>query len=322
MKIAARSLFCSWTFIVLFAEVISLHAENGKILRRTEMPIRAELLQANPFLARLSNIVERVQFWKITYESDALKINGYMLGPKGKKSVPCIIMARGGNRDFSAWTDTNVVGLATLADAGYFLIASNYRGAGGSEGQDEFGGRDVNDILNLFPMIDSLKEEIDPTRIGISGASRGGMMTYLTLARTKRVSAVVITSGIADLENNGRERPEMEKNVFAELIPGYATNRVTALQSRSALRWPEKLAKDTPILLLAGTGDWRVNPMDSLHMAEKLYKLKHPYRLMVFEGGDHGLSEFALERRQIIREWFDRYLRDKQPWPSLEPHGN
>ena len=147
-------------------------------------------------------------------------------------------------------------------------------------------------------------------------------MTYLTLARTKRVSAVVITSGIADLENNGRERPEMEKNVFAELIPGYATNRVTALQSRSALRWPEKLAKDTPILLLAGTGDWRVNPMDSLHMAEKLYKLKHPYRLMVFEGGDHGLSEFALERSQIIREWFDRYLRDKQPWPSLEPHGN
>ena len=24
----------------------------------------------------------------------------------------------------------------------------------------------------------------------------------------------------------------------------------------------------------------------------------------------------------IPREWFDRYLRDKQPWPSLEPHGN
>ena len=47
------------------------------------------------------------------------------------------------------------------------MIASNYRGSPGSEGQEEFGGADVNDVLNLLPLIDSLKDEIDPARIGM-----------------------------------------------------------------------------------------------------------------------------------------------------------
>ena len=147
-------------------------------------------------------------------------------------------------------------------------------------------------------------------------------MIYLTLARTSRIAAAVITSGLADLEKNIKERPDLETGVLEELIPGYATNKTAALEARSALRWPEKLARATPILLLAGTGDWRVNPMDSLRMAEKLYELKHPYRLVIFEGADHGLTEFPTERRQIVREWLDRYLRDKKRWPSLEPHGD
>jgi dipeptidyl aminopeptidase/acylaminoacyl peptidase len=58
--------------------------------------------------------------------------------------------------------------------------------------------------------------------------------------------------------------------------------------------------------------------MDSLHMAEKLYQIKHPYRLVIFEGADHGLTEFAPERRQLTDDWLDRYLRDK----SLGPVSN
>jgi dipeptidyl aminopeptidase/acylaminoacyl peptidase len=179
----------------------------------------------------------------------------------------------------------------------------------------------VNDVLNLLPLIDSLKEEIDPARIGMEGWSRGGMMTYLALARTKRIAAAVVGSGEVDLEEGIKLRPEMETNVIGELVPGYATNKVQALRARSAIHWPEKLAKNTPILLLAGTSDWRVNPMNSLRMAEKLYQQRHPFRIVMLEGGDHGLSEHRDERDRIIRDWFNTYLRDRKPWPSLEPHG-
>jgi pimeloyl-ACP methyl ester carboxylesterase len=142
------------------------------------------------------------------------------------------------------------------------------------------------------------------------------MMTYLALTRTKRIAAAVIGSGEVDLEEGIKLRPEMETNVIGELVPGYTTNKVQALRARSAIHWPEKLAKDTPILVLAGTADWRVNPMNSLRMAEKLYQQRHPFRMVMFEGGDHGLSEHRAERDRITVDWFDTYLRDRKPWPS------
>jgi dipeptidyl aminopeptidase/acylaminoacyl peptidase len=113
----------------------------------------------------------------------------------------------------------------------------------------------------------------------------------------------------------------METGVYAELIPDYAQNKEAALVARSAVRWPEKLQKTTPILLLHGSGDWRVHPTEALTMATKLFECKHPFRFVFFEGGDHGLREHRGEVDRVIRDWLDCYVRDKKPWPSLEPHG-
>ena len=48
---------------------------------------------------------------------------------------------------------------------------------------------------------------------------------------------------------------------------------------------------------------------------------KHPFRLVFFEGGDHGLSEHRDEVNHLGKDWLDRYLRERKPWPNLEPHG-
>ena len=42
---------------------------------------------------------------------------------------------------------------------------------------------------------------------------------------------------------------------------------------------------------------------------------------MPFEGGGHGLSEHRAEVFRAVREWLDRYVRDRAPLPDLEPHG-
>jgi hypothetical protein len=56
-------------------------------------------------------------------------------------------------------------------------------------------------------------------------------------------------------------------------------------------------------------------------MAAALLAVKHPFRLVLFEGAQHGLAEFREEKDRMMRDWLDRYVKERKPWPSLEPHG-
>ena len=80
------------------------------------------------------------------------------------------------------------------------------------------------------------------------------------------------------------------------------------LKSRSALNWADKLSKDVPILLLHGTSDWRVSADNSLRFSLELYKNKVPYKLVIYPGGNHGLSGFIDETTQEVIMHFDKYL--------------
>jgi dipeptidyl aminopeptidase/acylaminoacyl peptidase len=116
-------------------------------------------------------------------------------------------------------------------------------------------------------------------------------------------------------------RPEMDTGPFAELIPNYPQHKEAALHARSPVRWPELLHKHMPLLLLHGRADWRVHPTQALAVALALYASRHPFRFVFCEGGDHGLSEYRGEVDALVKAWLDRYVRDRTPWPSLEPHG-
>lgn len=210
--------------------------------------------------------------------------------------------------------------LGRLAARGYVAIASQYRGVAGGEGLEEFGGAEIADVLNLVLFLENVPEA-DPSRIGIYGWSRGGLMTYLAIARSDRFKAAIVGAGMTDSFDGIERRPEMAVHVYSELVPDWDTNRDAALEARSPILWAEKLHKETPLLLLHGSSDWRVDPTQALRMADALYEAKHPFRLVFFEGGDHGLSEYRENVDRLVAEWLDRYVRDGLQWPSLEPHG-
>jgi dipeptidyl aminopeptidase/acylaminoacyl peptidase len=240
--------------------------------------------------------------------------------PTVGENLPCVIFNRGGNRESGALSDEQAARvLGKIASWGYVVAASQYRGNAGGEGREEFGGADVNDVLNLIPLLESLPRA-DATRIGMFGWSRGGMMTYIALARTDRIAAAIVGAGIVDLFDGIERQPKMEE-VYSELIPNYADDKERALAARSAIRWPEKLSKNTPILLLHGSADSRVHPTQALRMALALYESEHPFRFVFFEGGGHGLTEYQEEVDRLVKDWLDHYVRDQRPWPSLEPHG-
>jgi dipeptidyl aminopeptidase/acylaminoacyl peptidase len=77
------------------------------------------------------------------------------------------------------------------------------------EGKDEFGGRDVDDVMALLPIIDGI-QEADASRIGMFGMSRGSIMTYRAVVRSRRIKAVAITGGVSDLLTELPRRPGME----------------------------------------------------------------------------------------------------------------
>jgi dipeptidyl aminopeptidase/acylaminoacyl peptidase len=310
--------------VLILLAVVPARAEDqdGKLVNSSAILLKdSDLKPLQALVPDIRAVLEQTDIKAITYLSDGLKIKGYLAAPKQGDHLPCVIWNRGGNRDSGALDDTKACSiLGRLASWGYLVVASQYRGNAGGEGKEEFGGKDVDDVMNLIPLLQSLPQA-DPKRIGMCGYSRGGMMTYLALARTDRIAAAVVGFGISDAFETVASRPDMETNVFAELVPDFRQDRAAALEARSAVRWVEKLNKNTPILLLHGTADWRVSPMQALQMATALYQHNHPFRFVLLEGAAHGLREFRPEVNRLTKDWLDRYVRDRQPWPSLEPHG-
>jgi len=268
------------------------------------------------------HFLENIDMYEITYLSDGLKIESWAAIPKNVEGkIPVIIYNRGGNRDFGAlqlFKGRMKVPVAfmfsKLANEGFIVIGCNYRGCGKSEGNDEFGGEDVNDVLNLIEVVKEMPEA-DASKIGMYGWSRGGMMTFLTLPRTNDIKAAVV--GGAPTDKTIIDRPNMETNVYAELMPDYWNTKEEQLKKRSAVFFADKFPTDVPILMLHGNADWRVKSTQSLKLAMEFEKYRIPYRLKIFEGADHGIREFKEERDQDVIDWFKRFLVNGEDLPSM-----
>lgn len=320
---------------------------DGTLVERVPVDL-ASLEVPEDLRPRLDQLATAARLERIVYASDGLLVDGYLLLPADPDGGPwpCVIFNRGGNRDFGGLNELRALSHAPLARAGYLVVMSDYRGNGpgleryppdrsceecgdpvGGRGREEFGGAEVNDVLALIPLLEALPEA-DASRLGMYGWSRGGMMTYLALQRlaarpggASRVRAAVIGAGMADSFATLAERPGME-HVYADLVPGWSLETMdAALEARSPVLHAEALPAETPLLLLHGSADRRVDPRQALDMTRALVEARRPVRLMLLEGGDHGLNEYGAEVDEAVVRWLDRYVRDGERWPSLEPHG-
>jgi dipeptidyl aminopeptidase/acylaminoacyl peptidase len=244
---------------------------------------------------------------RITYLSDGLRVKGFIWKPKdtaGRK-LPVIILNRGGNREtgkLHGWSNFPL----RYAHSGFVVIGSQYRGNDGGEGAEQFGGDDVNDILNLRNVIAELGYA-DPDNVFMVGWSRGGMMTYAALRRGMKVNAAAIGGPLLNLVEEVRRRPALEKHVLAQVVPSFMENREIALRDRSPIFWAEEI--ETPMLLLHGGADWRVDPVNTLELARKLQTAGREYELVVFAGDDHGITRNQARQLDTTVEWFRRHMK-------------
>lgn len=251
------------------------------------------------------------------YESNGIAVEGFMLRPKNVAAdvkLPVVIYNRGGN----ALGGTLVYGsiqhsLMPIAELGYIVIASQYRGAKALPTSvtanmklDQFGGDDVNDVKNLMPIINGMPDA-DNNRIAMKGFSRGGMMSYLAARDMPQLKALIVEAGVTDLEASLTVRKEME-NIYTRFIPNYATEKTAQLKARSVLHWLDKLPPQLPILLLHGDKDVRVEVAQSQNLAKALAEKGHPHKLMVYPGADHDLNPNRAEANAETAAWLKKYL--------------
>ena len=244
---------------------------------------------------------------KVTYLSDGLKIKGYLAYPKENKDkkFPCIIWNRGGYENKGAIDKFSARGMyGLIASWGYVVFASQYRGNAGSEGKEELGGNDVNDILNLMPLADEL-DFTDKEKWGMEGWSRGGMMTYLTLLKNPNFKCAVLVGAISNIKEyviTSDNRNSIYKKIIGE------KDFDKKLEDRTIINFTDKLPK-IPYLLMHGTSDETIPVEQTTEIAKKFDELNFTYELKLFDGGDHYLKRHRKEVDEMRRIWFDKYLK-------------
>jgi len=244
------------------------------------------------------------------YPSDGVQVKALISFTPQAAHQPLIILLRGGNRHFGLLNP----GSEWLACGDNVIVSSALRG-GVSEGVDEFGGADVNDIENMVNYLPVLAAQLhfnySPSEINMLGMSRGGLEMFLALSRSyqlqKNVKKVVALSAILDLQEQIKQRPEDMEKMFIEdfgLVKG--VNDVSWIASRNPLNTVSSLPQNLAILIVQGTDDPRVQPTEAHRMVNRLLQNQHTVTYWEIKEGQHLLTNRPTIKAEIF-QWLESH---------------
>lgn len=242
------------------------------------------------------------------YPSDGLWIKGFISFTPSPTHHPLLILYRGGNDNFGLLNPANPFSIY----GEYTVISSTLRG-GVSEGKDEFGGKDVDDIKNMIDFLPTLAQnlgiELHPSCTFMLGISRGGMEMFLALARfpelQNKVNKVVALSSVLDIHQMLRIRAD-DMKLLLQSKYGWKEGPQGEpwIAKRDPLNTIPFLKKSLPILIVQGTADNRVNLEQGYHMISLLKTANHAVSYWEVKGGEHALMSTPYIMNDIAR-WLE-----------------
>lgn len=290
-----------------------LYCEYAKFY---EMPSDAEMrditeeLLKSPYVKdaqklAIKNFNRRILVF--TYPSDEFKIKGLISFVPEPQDNPLIVFLRGGNRIFGVVNP----GSDLMCPEKYTVISTMYRG-GVSEGSDEFGGNDVNDVKNLINFIPELENKIglkfQNQKMYLLGNSRGAMQMFLSLSRfpelQARFSKIVSLSGILNMHQFIASRPEMEEIFIKDFGLEKEVNEEEWISKRNPLLTVNHINQHLPILIIQGKDDNRVSLEEGYNMFYKLQSAGNNVTYLEIEGGKHCLLNIT-DRAKLILNWLE-----------------
>jgi dipeptidyl aminopeptidase/acylaminoacyl peptidase len=227
----------------------------------------------------LNSRKQGVLLYMLTYVSDGLKVKGYLAVPEWAVPCPALIFCRGGIGKVGMPRKRRIM---SMAERGYVVFAPFYRGNGGGEGRDEFGGEDRNDVCCAITLVQSLPE-VKPGLVPLIGFSRGGFMALQAAKQCKGVGPVVFWGGVSDLFATYEERVDLRR--MLKRVVGHPRKDTEAYKSRSPVYWIQDI--NVPVLVVHGSEDALVNISHAWKLADGLKHANKPYTMELYEGLGH-----------------------------------
>ena len=225
---------------------------------------------------------------RITYLSGKLKITARVWFPSGTETVPAVLYNHGGITGLSSGT---VKRCRELAQAGFIVFASSYRGEEGSDGRVEVGKGEVDDVLAGMNWLKT-QARVDPKRIAMMGTSHGAMIGLLSAARTRELRALVFAYGVSDIykwyqylvDSNQLANDQLTKDTYGS----GPQDRPQSFAIRNGLNYLPQLPGTMPTLILQGEKDTTVPLEQAQFLFDGLQKLKRPVTLKTYPNSGHG----------------------------------
>ncbi len=301
MKIVCGKTFSVTTIFILVFVTLSCKKQKTETFHKDI--VYQQLLNKSEYFSH-----DNTDFFKIRYHSEGLKIEGFIAKPNQFKlsKLPAIIFCRGGNQSYGMLNTFQLKMINELSLKGFVVLASQLRGNISSEGVDEFGGKDVNDILKLIDIAKNL-DFVDENNIHVLGYSRGGMNTYQVSKLTDNINSIAVVGAPTNKFESIKFRENMYHNVYKPLFGDTISNRDEYVK-RSAIYWHDKI--NEPLLILHGTDDTRVALEEAKQLIDSLKASnRKDFKFKIFEGGNHTLSNVINERDSLIINWFKTHSK-------------
>jgi len=232
--------------------------------------------------------------------SDGLKINGYLLKPRGTQGpVPLVIFPHGGPwaRDF--WRSASFTPEQMLVNRGYAVLRVNYRGSSGYGKAFKFAAdrkmwsRVQQDIAEAVQW--AIDQGIaDRNALAVLGGSFGGFSVLMQLIdKPHAYQCGVNIVGVANWPRVLKTRPpywrgdHRYKRMYGD--PSDPQDK-EAMWAGSPMSRIEKI--EVPLLVIHGANDVRVVKQDSDDVVAALQKLNRPVEYVVYKNEGHSIRRW------------------------------
>lgn len=254
--------------------------------------------------------------------SDGLEIPAYLTVPKGvpAENLPLIVFPHGGPWSRDSWGYDSVT--QYLANRGYAVLQMNFRGSTGygkkflDAGNRQWGDLMQDDITwGVKHLVEN--KTVDPKRVGILGGSYGGYATLAGVTFTPdtyaAAVAIVAPSNLITLIEAIPPYWEQGRAEFYKRM-GDPTTKAGQQQliRQSPLSHADKIK--TPLMIVQGANDPRVNKRESDQIVAALRDRDYPVTYIVAADEGHGfarpinnLAMFAAAEKFLAEHLGGRY---------------
>jgi dipeptidyl aminopeptidase/acylaminoacyl peptidase len=260
--------------------------------------------------------------------SDGLEIPAYLTLPKGvePKNLPVVIFPHGGPWGRDSWGYNGFAQF--LANRGYAVLQPNFRASTGygkkflDAGNKQWGDKMQDDVTWGAKYL--IAQGIaDPKRVGIMGGSYGGYATLAGVAFTPDVYAAAVSivgpSNLITLLESIPPYWEPIRKLFYERMGDPNTPEGKAqLLRQSPLTSAAKIK--TPLLVVQGANDPRVNKRESDQIVIALRDRGFPVEYLVAPDEGHGFARpvnnmamFASAEKFLAKYLGGRYQESMTP---------